>query len=110
MSATNDMKELKRGIVAIAREMISGGVDLIVGARQINAMRLLMPNPNDPVFLPLRGFESETDGFIIDEHRRGNWSPEWLARNDQQRIDYLERARDGVLEDCEDLVREFSKE
>ena len=59
----------KRVLVDVARAMLDDKVDFIEGARAICRLRLSVGAADDPVFLPIQGFESETDVFPTKDAR-----------------------------------------
>jgi Protein of unknown function (DUF2489) len=97
-----------RKIVEVARAMLSGDLDLIEGARRINQLRFETADPESDLFLPIRGFESETADYPMGAVR-DNWAAPFLAEQDRTISEYVERSRKGVLEDCRRIVDAYSE-
>ena len=78
-------KEQSRSkLIAVANDVVSGNIDLIDGVRQICNLRFAVADPDDEIFLPLRGVESETEEFPGGNERQ-LWSADALARFDQRK-------------------------
>ena len=81
----------------VAMAIINGEMDLIVGARRICGLRYELGDPDDEVFLPIRGFESETDNFPVGEERE-RYGDEYLKRLDYEAARYVAEAKDSVID------------
>ena len=94
-------------LVSTARAMISNEINLIEGLRKITSLRFDVGDPDNEVFLSIRGMESETDNFPIGAMRT-NCSLEFLERMDREMANYLADAKDDILQSCRDIIATFS--
>ena len=94
-------------LVKVANTMLAGEMDLIEGIRQICNLRFLIADPENELFVALRGIESETDSFPIGQVR-SNYSQEYLQRMDSEMQSYLTNAKDDILKACQKIVQAFS--
>lgn len=101
MNQTDD--ETWGEIVGTAQEILSGHLDLVTGCRKLRRLTLDLTNPNQEIFGPIRGFESETDSYPLGEARRG-YSQEYLDRVDRELADFSKRAGPSVLAACREIV------
>ena len=99
----------RQEIVSVSRSILEGKIDIIEGVRKLCALRTLMDNPEDEVFLPIRAIDLETDHFPIG-NQRANWAPESLKKLDQEIEEYLADARDDIFESCREIIRAYSDE
>ncbi len=99
----------RKKIVSVSRDILEGNIDVIEGVRKLNALRTLLSNPEDEIFLPIRAIDSETDHFPIG-NQRANWAPESLKKLNQEIEEYLADARDDIFEICRKIIRVYSDE
>lgn len=66
-------------LVNVASLMLSENINLLEEIRKICSLRFAVGEPNNEVFLPIRGIESETDSFPMGEVRE-NWDDEFLKK------------------------------
>lgn len=104
MSFQNHTTEL----VATAESMLRGEMHLIEGCRRICSLRHKLDDPDNAVFLPIRGIESETDGFPLGKVR-STCAPDYLRRMDGEMERYLAGAREDILSDCREIIRVYSR-
>jgi len=97
----------RRELVDVAKGMLAGEVHLIEGVRRICSLRFDVGDPENEVFLPIRGIESETDTFPLGT-MRSSCSQEYLQRMDAEMEDYLAEAKADILRASEEIVRIFS--
>lgn len=97
----------RRELVAVANSMLTGELDLVEGVRRICSLRFAVEDPENEVFLPIRGIESETDVFPIGA-MRSNCSQEYLQRMDAEMQRYLTGAKVDILQACQEIVKAFS--
>lgn len=97
----------KQELVDTAKAMIDGRMDLIVGIRAICSLRFAVGAPDDEIFFPIRGIESETDVFPVGELRK-SYNQEYLARVDIEMSDYLKEAESDILDACKEIIKKFS--
>jgi hypothetical protein len=101
--ATSNPEVARWEIITTARQMLSGEVDLVEGCRAILKYRNQLVDPMDSLFLTLEGVESETDDFPTGRAREA-WDPEALHGKDQEKEEYLRRARAALLEACKRII------
>jgi hypothetical protein len=101
----------RQKVVAIARELIAGRIDVIEAARQIDAFRgdRVGLDEFDPDFLTFLAIESETDDLPVGENR-SHWAPEILAEKDREIARCEELYRAQALEAASHLVARFADE
>lgn len=107
MDKTERVAEKRRELVSIASSMLASETNLIEGVRQICALRFAVEDPENEVFLPIRGIESETDTFPLGS-MRASCSQEYLKRMDSEMQSYLAEAQGDILQACRGIVKEFS--
>lgn len=97
----------RRELVSVASAMLDGSVNLIEGMRRICALRFMIEDPTNEVFLPICAMESETDSFPLGT-TRSNCSADYLARMDAEMESYLSDAREDILRSCREIIQTFS--
>jgi hypothetical protein len=97
----------RRELVALAKAMLEDESNLIGGIRQICSLRFAIEDPENEVFMPLRGIDSETDHFPLGSSR-SNHSEDFLRRADLELEKYLSEARGDILRACREIVRTYS--
>lgn len=107
MKQTERVSAKRQELVVLANSMLAGETNLIEGVRQICALRFAVEDPENEVFLAIRGIESETDTFPLGP-MRANCSPEYLKRMDSEMQSYLSDAREDILQACREIVKAFS--
>jgi len=103
MTSNGSVETAREEILRIAGAMLSGEIDLIVGSRKICELRYVIGEPDNPVFNPIIGFESETDDYPLGPIR-ARFSKDYLQKLDQEIRAYVERARPGVLVACKRII------
>lgn len=99
----DDRSAKDKAIIEIAQNMIDGSVGLVEGARNI----VQLCEWDNPIFFPIVGLESETEGYIIGPSRSLR-SEEYLLRTDRSVEDYLKRATPAIVDACKTIVRDLS--
>ena len=94
-------------LIAVARRIIDGRIGIIEGVRKITGLRFYVSNPEDELFLFIRGVESEADCFPIGRER-DNYSPADLQRLDREAENYLSNIREDVMNSCKTIVEKYS--
>lgn len=104
----NDQRDqAKRKLIDTARAMQSGEMDLVRGCRLLCNLQHKIGASEDPLFLPIVGFESQTDDYPLDAVR-DQYNPAVLERLDCELRDYVERAKPEVLAACKRIVESLS--
>jgi hypothetical protein len=90
-------------LVNVANVMLVGDMNLIKGIRRICKLRFSVGDPENEVFLAIRGIDSETDTYPVGRVR-SNYSLEYLQRIDVEMQNYLEQAKSDILQACHKIV------
>lgn len=90
-------------IVSIAKEMLSGTMDLIAGSRKLCDLRHAIGESENPVFFSIVGFESETDDYPLGEERQ-QYDSNQLQQLDKDIQKYVEHAKPSVLAACRRIL------
>jgi hypothetical protein len=107
MTDNSSFRNVKRSeLVNVALSMIDGKLSLIEGARRICSLRYDIGDPENEVFLPILGFESETDNFPLGNVRDA-YAAEYLQRLDEEADYYITETKDVVIDACREIVRTF---
>jgi hypothetical protein len=97
----------KERIARIAREMLSGTMDLFVGCREICALRGSgLSETDEQVLTTIIGVESETDAFPIGSER-SLWDADALREKDEELSQYLHKVRPIILAACRRIIEQF---
>ncbi|MBU0944258.1 MAG: DUF2489 domain-containing protein [Proteobacteria bacterium] len=94
-------------LVSVANDIINGQIHLIEGVRKICSLRHTVDDPDNSVFMPIRAIESETDHFPLGEIR-SRCAVEYLERIDAEMKDYLDEAKQDILDACNEIINTFS--
>ncbi|NDP59182.1 MAG: hypothetical protein GZ090_07485 [Oxalobacteraceae bacterium] len=94
-------------LVNVANAMLVGDMNLIKGIRRICKLRFSVRDPENEVFLAIRGIESETDTYPVGRVRL-NYTLEYLRRIDVEMQGYLEQAKGDIFQACQAIVQTFS--
>lgn len=97
----------RRELVNVAKGMLENEVHLIEGVRRICSLRFDVGDPENEVFLPIRGIESETDTFLLGT-MRSSCSQEYLQRMDAEMEVFLAEAKGDILRASEEILKIFS--
>lgn len=95
-------------LIAVAKAMTDGELNLIEGVRKITALQHHVENPDDEIFMPIRAIESETDHFPIGA-ARAHCAPDYLKRADEEMERYLADAKADILAACRQILRAYSR-
>lgn len=96
-------EQARQDIVAIARAMVSGTLDLMSGCRRLCDLRHRIGASDSDLFLPIIGFESQTDDYPIGA-MRAQYEKDYLKQVDEQMDAFLVEARPGVLAACKRII------
>ena len=95
--------QARREIVETATAMLSGTLDLVMGCRRLCELRHMMVASDSELFLPIIGFESETDCYPVGSIR-DRCAANYLQRVDRELQDYVKRAGPAVLAACKRII------
>ena len=101
--------EAKKEIIRVAKEMLAGAVDLIIGCRVITGLSCNTDDPQDEIYLPFIALDSETDHLPMGSVRE-LCDPDYLKRVDKEINRYNELAREDIHKACVELVKKLSHE
>jgi hypothetical protein len=97
------MEGITAKIIEVAIKIINDDIDLLGGCRTlVNLERYLEDSPDE--FLILRGIDSETDIFPIDQTEREQWNQDSLLRLDQEKNEYTSLVKDEIIEACKKII------
>jgi hypothetical protein len=96
----------RRHLVAIAQDILSDKVDIIIGVRRLVSVWAGLEEKDNKFFLPIIGVESETDALPTEEER-SLWVPEAFVRKRREADRYLDKVRAIVFEICEEIVGRY---
>lgn len=99
--------EKRAEIISAARLMLAGELDLIAGVRLIARSRHSFPGHANGVSVSFAAFEADME-LYPDERVRKHYSPDFLARLDDERAAYIRAYGDEIREACRDVLRVFS--
>jgi hypothetical protein len=97
----NDVHVWKQ-IDCIARKLIVGEIELVEGAREICALRVIVGESENRVFHAFRALESDLDRFPVGKTREA-WDPKKLAILDDEKQKILERMTASIMESCKEI-------
>ena len=107
MNEVDNIATKRNEMVSVAKAMLSGKMHLIEGVRQICSLRFDVNDPENVVFLVIRGIDSETDHFPLGSVR-SYCNSDYLHEMDIEIGNYLENARADILKSCQEIIRVFS--
>lgn len=107
MEHTKNLSSKRNELLAVAKSMLAGESNLLEGMRRLCELRSAVEDPENEVFLVIRGIDSETDHFPLGT-MRATCSPECLTHADDEIQAYLADARDDILQACRKIIAAFS--
>ena len=99
MTHEDYINQLRVKQVEIACGMLDGEVGIIEGVRQLVAIQNQFATSDDDDSLLLRGIESESDNFPLDDSRK-YWNDAALKVEDTKIREFESSFRDQVLDIC----------
>jgi hypothetical protein len=103
-----ESNNVKKGeLLALAQSILARRLNPIAGMRRIVALRFATGDPDNEVFLPIRGMESETEAFPIGD-ARANFSDGYLEKMDADMKNYLSHAEADIFQACREILATFS--
>ena len=102
-----DHRSARLAIIATARKMVAGQIDLLDGCRTILSYRRQLGDHADALFLVLEGVESETDD-LPGAATRELWDADALRRKEREKEEYLHRAKGPLLDACRAIITALS--
>jgi hypothetical protein len=97
------MEGIKAKIIEVATKIINDDIDLLAGCRTlVNLERYLEDSPDE--FLILRGINSETDIFPIDQIERKQWNQYSLLKLDKEKSEYIYLVKNEIIEACKKII------
>ena len=101
----------RRKVARIAQDMLDGRISIIASARQISALcgGHVGFDESDPDFRTFIGIDSETNDLPVGQTRQ-HWSPDALAKRDEEIARCEALYRDSAHEAASHLVARFEYE
>jgi hypothetical protein len=96
-------------IVRVCGALLEGRVGVVAGARDLGALRSQVAADMDPDFMTLVGIDSSTDRFPLGKVR-DQWSPEALARYDEERQREEDYWRPYAVKAARNLIAKYGAE
>lgn len=107
MSAEGSFEEkdspVYREIIDTAQAVIAGRIDLVGGCRRLRTLSLQLPASEREPFLPILGFESETDHYPLGEVR-SLYAEDYLDRLDREIAEYSQKSKSEIVAACEAII------
>ena len=94
-------------VVGIAEAVISGDINIFVGSRKLNRLRIALDLATDEDFNLFVVIDSDTDHLPVDWERQ-NWSVEALARKDVEISECEMFYKESVIAACKKLITRFN--
>lgn len=95
---------VRKKVIEAAESMIAGNLDLVKGCRIISDASREITSVDEKLFHPIIGVASETDIYPIEDEVRARFETNYLRSLDEKRVNYTERVRASVLEDCTKII------
>ena len=105
MNESNDWA--RRELVKTATRVIAGQVDLVSGCRELSKLLRSVCPVNSSMFNAIISFESETDDYPLGEVR-STYERTYIENLDKELLNYSNRMRSNILNDCQRIVAEYS--
>ena|ERR1700685_969529 len=102
-------REAKKALVGLARAIVAGTLNPVVGCRKIVRLRTQVFPQDLPAFDTVRAVESETDDYPVGDIR-DRYDSGLLARLDESVGAYLRTVRPALLQACEEIIHQFDEE
>ena len=100
----------KSKIIQITKMVLDGGIDLISGCRNLDALRMQYDiSSEDKNFLQITAFASDTDEFPAGEVRK-LCNKDYLEKMDKELEKYLSVVKPQLLEACRNILKTYSEE
>jgi hypothetical protein len=100
-------KSKEAQVVAAATEMLETRLPLVEGCRTICRLCHELGEQENPIFLPFRAVDSDTDQRPIGVVR-AKYSDAYLAQLDKELAVYMQATAPRILEACRRLLTEFT--
>jgi hypothetical protein len=97
----------RRELVDLCKSTINGQADFLVAVRRICALRFIVEDPENSVFMPIRAMESETDTIPTGLARK-SFEAKHLEKIDYEMESYWLEMRPILIQACEEIVKIFS--
>ena len=96
-------------LITVANRVIVGEVPLLEGVRKIHNLSSLIEERDNPVFLRIRGIESQTDHYPVGEVRN-QYNPDSLRKLDHDLEQYMASVREDIFDSCRKIIEIFEKQ
>lgn len=99
--------EVKEKLLDTIELIIANKINLIEGSRRVINLASRAGIIEDKVFLPLIGFESQTDQFPTGEVRK-RFNKDYLKQLDREQQEYIDEFKDSIVEACQTKFKKYS--
>lgn len=96
-------------LIETARLLIDDKLDLVEGSRLIIQFARKGDILDDDIFLPIMGFEDQTQHFLIGEARR-QAEEKYLNNLDKEKDEFIKEIKPEIIEDCKQIINKYSKQ
>lgn len=96
-------EKIKNVIVKLCEDMLNDSIDLIAGCRNMCSLPSSTSLYNDKLILPFRGFDSETDDYLIGKVRE-LCAKSYLEEMGKIKEEYLAEEGSNIKNWCSNLI------
>lgn len=100
-------QEAKEELTKTANLVLEDRLDIIEGSRFMLKFASRAGIANDEIFLPVIGFESQTDHLPVGELRK-HYGQKYLKELDQEKGNYINEFKSQITEICREIIKKFS--
>jgi hypothetical protein len=93
-----------KSLIEVLSDLLASRLGATEACRKVVALRHVLGEESNELFLPFVGVESETDTFPLGEVR-SRWSLSALDREDAERTQYEQLCRPSLVEASEKLLQ-----
>jgi hypothetical protein len=104
-----EYEKARREVLDVARKMLEKKIHLIEGCRRICSLRHDLDDPENELFIPFRGIDSETDHYPLGE-ARNQCDANYIKRIDHEIDEYLSVVGEPLAQACKALVNKYLSE
>lgn len=104
---SSDVEHKKRELVVAAEKVLDGSMLIMEAVRLITSLRHSVGDPDNPIFLPIRSLDSETDTFPVGRARE-HYDKSVLDRLDNELAEYVATYEPAVKKACQEIIQAFA--
>jgi hypothetical protein len=98
--------EVKNEIVKVARGMLDGKIDLLIGCRVLTGLQPDLNESEQDILMPFCAIDSETDHLPYGVSR-DLCDREYLERVDREIEHYLEHGTEYIKTACQNVIKHY---